>query len=776
MNRTLDVFRPRGYDSSVVKIKNLKGEEGMRKVLSVFIAACLVLSLFTGVFVSMPSARADTSGDYQYTLAGGNATITHYTGGNGVVIIPSTLGGCPVGTIDGAFAYCSFLIKVTIPNSVTSIGGLAFCGCRLLTKVTIPNSVKTIGFDAFEDCTALTSVIIPNSVTSIGEMAFKGCSSLASLIIGRGMATIPAITFENCTALTSLTIPNSARSIGDRAFSGCTSLTKVTIPNSVKTIGSGAFSGCTSLTKVTIPNSVRSIGAIAFYDCRSLNTVYFLGNAPTGSSDLFVGCAAGFSVHYVTGTTGWSNPWYGYRTTAVTPSQQTATLTVTSTPKGAEVFLDGASLGVTPIQGHHIGAGSHTILLKKQGYKDVTEAVDLSKQETSKTLSYQLTASSSTTPSAPAIPVSISSNPPGAKVSIDGVSKGGTPLIVSLKPGTYSIGITKDGYNTYQGTLEIKTTDKAKVVPVTLAKSGKKVPMTLPKNLSQIAWMDSGTGWGWAWSTNGHILQTLNGGASWKEAPTPDMAGRSIVAASFPNGSTAFLATRAGGADLHSDIVVYRTSDKGSTWNSTSVVMKLGYEGEDYGGFLMEFPDASHGFLMGASGDSCGLMMKALYKTVDSGKNFSLVGDITTEVAGDVTGMKFLSRQIGFVTCSNHGLDYIPVYMTVDGGTTWHRVSLPIPTACKGYYMDAYPPVFFGQQTKNGIFAMHFMMDGKSVMQLYRTSNGGSTWTLGPVSKQAVIPSYFSNYTTGWGVTEIGGGMFKTVDGGATWAPVTMAN
>ena len=25
MNRTLDVFRPRGYDSSVVKIKNLKG-------------------------------------------------------------------------------------------------------------------------------------------------------------------------------------------------------------------------------------------------------------------------------------------------------------------------------------------------------------------------------------------------------------------------------------------------------------------------------------------------------------------------------------------------------------------------------------------------------------------------------------------------------------------------------------------------------------------------------------------------------------------------------
>jgi len=27
MNRTLDVFRPRGYDSSVVKVKNLRGRK-----------------------------------------------------------------------------------------------------------------------------------------------------------------------------------------------------------------------------------------------------------------------------------------------------------------------------------------------------------------------------------------------------------------------------------------------------------------------------------------------------------------------------------------------------------------------------------------------------------------------------------------------------------------------------------------------------------------------------------------------------------------------------
>src|SRR5450830_1759765 len=228
----------------------------MRKVLSVFIAACLVLSLFTGVFVSMSSARADTSGDYQYTVAGSNATITRYIGSGGAVVIPSTLGGYPVTTIgNGAFFDCLKLTSVTIPNSVTSIGDKAFYGCSFLTSVTIPNSVTTIGNGAFYDCLKLTSVTIPNSVTSIGDNVFSGCSFL-----------------------TSVTIPNSVTSIGDSAFRGCMSLTSVTIPNSVTSIGVGAFYDCTGLTSVTIPNSVTSIGADTFGWCTGLTKILVNGN------------------------------------------------------------------------------------------------------------------------------------------------------------------------------------------------------------------------------------------------------------------------------------------------------------------------------------------------------------------------------------------------------------------------------------------------------------------------------------------------------------------
>ncbi|MDE7228277.1 MAG: leucine-rich repeat domain-containing protein, partial [Treponemataceae bacterium] len=70
------------------------------------------------------------------------------------------------------------LTSVTIPDSVTNIGGSAFCGCTGLTSVTIPDGVTSIGNYAFRKCTGLTDMTIPGSVTSIGNYAFNGCDKL----------------------------------------------------------------------------------------------------------------------------------------------------------------------------------------------------------------------------------------------------------------------------------------------------------------------------------------------------------------------------------------------------------------------------------------------------------------------------------------------------------------------------------------------------------------------------------------------------------------------
>ena len=175
-----------------------------------------------------------------------------------------------------AFSGCSSLTSVTIPNSVTSIGTDAFQGCSSLSSVTIPNNVTSIEAGAFSGCSSLTSITIPNSVTSIGSSAFDGCSSLTSVAIPSSVTSIEKRTFRGCSSLTSVTIPNSITSIGESAFEGCSSLTSVTIPESVRSIGYSAFSGCSSLTSITIPNSIRSIGDWAFRDCSSLTYIELL--------------------------------------------------------------------------------------------------------------------------------------------------------------------------------------------------------------------------------------------------------------------------------------------------------------------------------------------------------------------------------------------------------------------------------------------------------------------------------------------------------------------
>ena len=163
--------------------------------------------------------------------------------------------------------------NVKIPNNVTSIGSWAFSSCISLASMTIGNSVTSIEDHAFFGCSSLTSVTIPNSVTSIGDDAFRYCSSLTSVTIPNSVTSIGYAAFYGCSSLTSVTIPNSVTSIGSWAFYGCSNLTSVTIPNSVTSIGRYAFEKCISLTSVTIPNSVTSIGENAFDKCRSLTSV-----------------------------------------------------------------------------------------------------------------------------------------------------------------------------------------------------------------------------------------------------------------------------------------------------------------------------------------------------------------------------------------------------------------------------------------------------------------------------------------------------------------------
>ena len=95
---------------------------------------------------------------------------------------------------------------------------------------------------------AVGDFVIPDSVTTIGGIAFWGCSGLKSVAIPDSVTAIGGGAFSYCTGLKSVTIGNSVRSIGNMAFNGCRDLTSVAIPDSVTSIGMGAFAYCDDLT------------------------------------------------------------------------------------------------------------------------------------------------------------------------------------------------------------------------------------------------------------------------------------------------------------------------------------------------------------------------------------------------------------------------------------------------------------------------------------------------------------------------------------------------
>ena len=83
----------------------------------------------------------------------------------------------------GTFENCSGLTSVSIPNTVTNIGGGAFRRCTGLTNIEIPNTVEELGGECFDHCSGLTSIVVPSSVSRVGENCFCACTSLVSIYV-----------------------------------------------------------------------------------------------------------------------------------------------------------------------------------------------------------------------------------------------------------------------------------------------------------------------------------------------------------------------------------------------------------------------------------------------------------------------------------------------------------------------------------------------------------------------------------------------------------------
>lgn len=140
-----------------------------------------------------------------------------------------------------AFSEFSSLKSFVFPQNISAIENGAFAGCSGIEKLELPNTLTYIGENAFSECISLVDMTIPQNVTEISQGAFMGCG------------------FET------LTLPMNLKTIEKNCFNSCGNLKEVTIPSNVSEIKSFAFADCASLKKVILsPLDAPKLGSDAF--------------------------------------------------------------------------------------------------------------------------------------------------------------------------------------------------------------------------------------------------------------------------------------------------------------------------------------------------------------------------------------------------------------------------------------------------------------------------------------------------------------------------------
>jgi photosystem II stability/assembly factor-like uncharacterized protein len=182
------------------------------------------------------------------------------------------------------------------------------------------------------------------------------------------------------------------------------------------------------------------------------------------------------------------------------------------------------------------------------------------------------------------------------------------------------------------------------------------------------------------------------------------------------------------------------TADGGRTWKGTVID----------GGNLndLQFIDRSNGWVVGKDG--------AIYHTVDGGEEWMKIAASGFPVDEDFFNIAFFNENLGYV------LGYGGVYKTENAGQDWVNNWLPVVP-----YRGAWDMSFADDRT-GYLLGSRYTDPDPSI--LYRTTNGGASWTSVAGSKastlRTVLAICFVDVMTGWAG---GGVIMKTTDGGESW-------
>ena len=123
----------------------------------------------------------------------------------------------------------------------------------------------------------------------------------------------------------------------------------------------------------------------------------------------------------------------------------TGTVSITSQPADVTVYMDGVSVGTTPLTKDKVPIGNHKIELRKKNYRTAMTDVEVKYGETSSVNVEMIDE----------FKLTVRSDPSGASISINGDDKGQTPYSADMQSGDYLVRLSKPGYIPYKKQIHL---------------------------------------------------------------------------------------------------------------------------------------------------------------------------------------------------------------------------------------------------------------------------------------------------------------------------------
>jgi photosystem II stability/assembly factor-like uncharacterized protein len=230
--------------------------------------------------------------------------------------------------------------------------------------------------------------------------------------------------------------------------------------------------------------------------------------------------------------------------------------------------------------------------------------------------------------------------------------------------------------------------------------------------------------------------KTIDGGVTWKYGTINISRPTYIVSNLFPVSATTAWVTANDPAGNSGGI--WKTTDGGATWVAQNTA---GYKSADSFINGVHFFDANNGI---SYGDPVSGIFE-VYKTSNGGTTWTIVSGFSLPgaLSGELGYIKDISAGNSFWFITNKG----KIYRTNDKGSTWTKLNTPASDLTQRGVIIAF------SDNNNGIIYQETYSQEGITQTIYKTNNGGTTWSTG----QRVDVKYTSDFSYIPGTTTLVG-------------------